>query len=126
MRPILIQPTAHNAQRGFSLAEVLVAMGLGVLVMGGAIQLFQKGLNGTFLATQRAQMQQDVRAAEDLLIKDLSMAGASLPAGGVALVSGTGSNPRYGCDQGACYLPGGGSGAAGVPLSGNYLYWIVP
>lgn len=91
--------------RGFTLMELTVAMALGVLVIGTAVGLFSKALDASFVVTQRAEMQQNGRAASDLVAKDVSLAGAGLPPGGVQLPSGTGSTlSLFGCDQTNCYI----------------------
>lgn len=105
--------------------EMITAMALGLIVVGGAVQMYSKAAEATFLVSQRAEMQQDMRAAEDLLVKDISLAGAGLLPGGVALASGTGTSPKYGCDQVKCYV-GGGTTPAGIVFPNNYLYWIIP
>lgn len=110
---------------GFSLLEMLVAMGIGLVLVASAVQLYTKATDATFTVSQRAEMQQDMRAAEDMMVKDISLAGAGLQPGGVALASGTGTNPKYGCDQVKCYI-GGGTTPAGIAFPGNYLYWIIP
>jgi prepilin-type N-terminal cleavage/methylation domain-containing protein len=97
-----------NSDRGFSLIELLISLALGMLVLGTAVQLFSRGLNATFVVSQRAEMQQDLRAASNLLLKDISLAGAGMPPGqGVALPS-TAVKPIYGCDQLGNCIPGGG------------------
>ena len=111
-----------RSNHGFSLVEVLVAMAVGLVVVGAAVQLFSKGLDATYLVSQRAQMQQDIRGAENLMIKDISLAGAGMPVGGVALPTGTAKATTYGCDPGACYI---GSGA-GSAYPGQYMYAIIP
>jgi len=68
-----------NSSGGFSLIELLVSLAVGTLIVGAAVQLFTRGINATFVVSQRAEMQQDLRATSDLLFKDLSLAGAGLP-----------------------------------------------
>jgi len=111
-----------NRQRGFTLVELLLAVALGLMVMAALTELFKLGMDSTFLVTQRAEMQQNMRAAIELMSKDISMAGSGLPSGGVQLPSGAGSvTSRYGCDQtGACHVP-----AFQYP-NGNYMFGIVP
>ena len=85
-----------NSSGGFSLIELLVALAVGALVVGAAVQLFSQGMDATFVVSQRAEMQQDLRASSDLLFKDISLAGAGLPsATGIQLPSQAGK-PIYG------------------------------
>lgn len=107
---------------GFTLIELLVAMGLGLLIMAAMASLFKMGLDSTVLVTQKAETQQNMRAAVDLMVKDIGMAGAGLPSGGIQLPSGGVSTPsRFGCDQaGTCHVP-----AFNYPTN-NYMYGIVP
>src|SRR6267378_6370284 len=97
----------QNPQHGFTLLELMVSMALGLLVMGSLASLFKTGMNSTMLVTQRAETQQNMRAAIDLMVKDISMAGAGLPSGGIQLPTGAGNNglSLYGCDQaGTCHV----------------------
>jgi hypothetical protein len=73
-------------------------------------------------------MQQDFRAATNIMLKDISLAGAGIPSGGIALVSG-GATPTYGCDQTAkCYLGPLNNNAIAYPLQAGTpsLYGVVP
>ena len=81
---------ATNSGRGFTLVEMLIALTLGLVVVGAAVQLFSRSVSATWLISQRAELQQNARASSNLLTKDISLAGAGLPTGGVALASGTG------------------------------------
>ncbi len=113
----------QNSQRGFTLLELMVSMALGLLVMGSLTSLFKTGMNSTMLVTQRAETQQNMRAAIDLMVKDISMAGAGLPSGGIQLPNGTGWNglSKYGCDQTlTCHVT-----AFNYPNT-NYMYGIIP
>jgi hypothetical protein len=99
-------------------------------VIGTAVQLFSRGMAATFVVSQRAEMQQDIRAASGLLLKDIGLAGAGMPAGQtVSLPSGTGTRPIYGCDQVGNCIPGGG---IAYPCSTNVgpcfptLYGVMP
>jgi prepilin-type N-terminal cleavage/methylation domain-containing protein len=119
---------------GFTLMEMMVALAVGLIVIGAAVQLFSSGVNATWVVSQRAEMQQDARAASNLLTKDISLAGAGLPTGGVALASGPGVlREKYGCDfTGACYLGPGNNVSINYPQQTvgantiNYLYGVIP
>jgi type IV pilus assembly protein PilW len=117
----------RRSEKGFTLMELLIAMALGLVVVGAAVQVFSRGMDATYLVSQRAEMQQDVRAAQNILVKDISLAGAGLPPGGVALAAGATKKPIYGCDQNKCYV--GGSPATGIAFPGGsspYMYWLNP
>ena len=122
-----------NSGRGFTLVEMLIALTLGLVVVGAAVQLFSRSVSATWLISQRAELQQNARASSNLLSRDISLAGAGLPTGGVALASGTGSKPIYGCDYtGVCYLGTANTSSITYPnqvVSGNtinYMYGVIP
>ncbi|MBZ5572653.1 MAG: prepilin-type N-terminal cleavage/methylation domain-containing protein [Acidobacteriia bacterium] len=111
---------AKSTARGFTLVEMMVSLALGLLIVGAAVKLFSQGVDATWVVSQRAEMQQDLRATENLLVKDLSLAGAGLtgiPGETVALPSALGS-PIYGCDQSGT--------AAGCPPNGGVQYPCIP
>ncbi len=111
-----------NREAGFTLVELMVSMALGLIVMASMASLFKMGLNSTMLVTQRAETQENMRAALNLMVKDISMAGAGLPSGGIQLPNGGGGTAsKFGCDQGGtCHVP-----AFNYP-NNNYMYGIVP
>ncbi|HKM85418.1 MAG TPA: prepilin-type N-terminal cleavage/methylation domain-containing protein [Terriglobales bacterium] len=117
---------------GFSLLEMTIAMALGTLVLGAAVQVYIQGVQATWTTTQRAELQQDFRAASNTLTTDLSLAGAGLgPGAAIALPSGT--SPVYGCAQtGAspepCYLGSANATSVKYPVQGttSYLYGLLP
>ena len=113
--------TRQNGQ-GFTLIELLISMALGLLVLGATVRLFKSGVDASVLVSQRAEMQQNARAAINLLTKDISMAGAGLPSGGIQLpTNGPATDARYACDQtGTCYIPN-----HQYP-NGNYMYGLIP
>lgn len=112
-------------ERGFSLVEMMVSVALGAIVLSAATQMYTKGLGATWLVSQRAEMQQDFRAAANMMTKDLSLAGAGL-GNGAAIALPSATNPRYGCDQsGTCYI----NGVAGLyPQNSGvpYMYGLIP
>ena len=114
-----------KSQRGFSLLELMVASAIGLIAVMAMTQLFNMGMNATFTVTQRAETQENMRAAIELMTKDISMAGAGLPSGGLQLANAGGAT-KVACNQGGtCYVP-----ADDYPLSGvgaqNYMYGILP
>jgi len=102
-----------------------IAMALGTIVLGAAVQLYSQGVAATWTVTQRAELQQDFRAASNMLTRDLSLAGAGL-SNGAAIALPAGTTPVYGCDQAAkCYINGS---SAAYPKQGTtpYLYGLIP
>src|SRR5580658_11262337 len=114
-------------ETGFSLLEMVIAMALGLIVMSAAVQLYSQGVAATWTVSQRAEMQQDFRAASNMLLRDLSLAGAGL-GNNTAIALPSASTPRYGCDQARCYLGLANTSAGTYPLQGAipYLYGLVP
>lgn len=113
-----------KSQRGFTLLELLVASSIGLTVILVMTSLFKAGMDATIKVTQRAETQQNVRAAIELMTKDISLAGAGLPSGGLQL--GTAGLSRFACNQaGTCYITGDTypNGGGGTP---NYMYPIEP
>ncbi len=119
--------------RGFSLTELLVAMAVGAVVLTGATQLFKSGMDATVSVTQRGEMEENVRAALNLVARDASMAGSGLPSGGLTLPYGGASNgvSLIGVDQNAKtwinanqYI----SGNVGTPpiAFSNYMFGVIP
>jgi hypothetical protein len=104
--------------------EMMVSLALGAVVLSAAGQIYIKSVSATWTVAQRAEMQQDFRAASNMLMTDLSMAGAGLGSVSISLPSGT--TPQYGCDQtGVCHI----DGVAGTypTTSGTpHLYGLIP
>ena len=102
-----------NSQRGFSLLELMVASAIGLIAVMAMTQMFNVAMNATLTVTQRAETQENMRAAMELMTKDISMAGAGLPSGGLQLANAGGAT-KVACNQGGtCYVP-----ADAYPLSG--------
>src|SRR5208282_3927781 len=119
-------------ERGFSLLEMAIAMAVGTIVMGAAVQLYSQGVAASWTVTQRAELQQDFRAASNILTKDLSLAGAGLGIGAAIQLPASATIPVLGCDQpptagkGLCYINGG---PVNYPLQGGttpFLYGLLP
>ena len=119
---------ATKRESGFSLLEMTIAVALGTLMLGAAVQLYTQAVGATWTVSQRAELQQDFRAASDMLTKDLSLAGAGL-GNGAAIPLPSKITPEYGCDQtSACYLGGSNTSPGTYPLQGATptLYGLIP
>jgi len=107
---------------GFTLIELMISFALALIILASTVQLFKSGVEASTFISQRAELQQNARAAINFISKDISMAGAGLPPGGIQLPSGGASTTaRYACDQlGNCYIPNH------LYPTGNYMYGIIP
>jgi type IV pilus assembly protein PilW len=106
--------------RGFSLIELILSMGIGLVVMAGAVQIFQQGIDGMHTLGQRAEVQQNARVGINLIARDLSVAGTGIPQGGIALPTGGAAvNPRFACDTTTCFVTSNA-------FPDDRLYAIVP
>ncbi|MFZ0800060.1 MAG: prepilin-type N-terminal cleavage/methylation domain-containing protein [Terriglobales bacterium] len=118
-------------ETGFSLLEMTIAMALATIVLGAAVQIYIQGVQATWTVSQRAELQQDFRAASNILLKDLSLAGAGL-GNGVAIALPSTATPVMGCVQttGTCYINGSSVTYPTQPpfTSGGaaYLYGLMP
>jgi hypothetical protein len=112
------------------MVELMVAMAVGLIITAAATQLFNSGMNATMLVTEQAEMQQNVRAALNLVARDVSMAGSGLPSGGLDLPYGVGAVPSfYACNQTpTCYLTSDKypTGTVGSTTVSNYMYGLIP
>src|SRR5215813_10203320 len=93
----------RSSQQGTTLIELLVALAVGLIVLGSAVMVFRQAMIATDLLTQRAIMQQNARAGINQISHDLSMAATGLPAGGIGLPNG-GSHAEFACDSTTCYV----------------------
>jgi type IV pilus assembly protein PilW len=111
--------SAEQKTRGFSLIELLIAMALGLIVLGATTQLFKSGMDASTLVTQSSEMHQNARASLNLIAKDVSMAGSGLPSGGLALPYGAGSTlSKFAVGGGQAWL-------ANNTYPTNYMYGII-
>jgi type II secretory pathway pseudopilin PulG len=122
MRVMTMKQRILKNADGFTLVELMVSFAIGLIVLGSTVQLFKTGVQASTFISQRAELQQNARAAINLLSKDVSMAGAGVPTGGIQLpTGGAATTSRYGCDQvGTCYVP------THLYPNGNYMYGIIP
>ena len=62
-------------QNGFSLVELLIGILIGLFIVGGAFSLFLSNLDSSRRLLLEARLNQDLRAAADLVTRDLRRAG---------------------------------------------------
>jgi prepilin-type N-terminal cleavage/methylation domain-containing protein len=118
---------------GFSLIELMVSMAIGLVMLGSALAMYRQAVNATWVTSQRSEMQQDFRAAANLLQRDISMAGSGglgqqgLASNSVGLPTGAGSVvPVYPCSAATCNYIKGAPVAYPTATGAPYLYSIIP
>jgi len=114
-----LRRTGDKTNSGFTLVEALVAIFLGVLILGTVTSLFQRAMDAIRVVSSRAEMQQNARAAVNYLSRDISLAGAGMPVGGVQLPNLVPS--RFGTDAaGNVYV------VNNTYPSGNHMFALIP
>lgn len=71
-----------KSKAGFTLIEVLIAMAVTMIIMGGAYSVFMSQQKNTVTQTDISDIQQNLRAAMDFMARDIRMAGYSGTANG--------------------------------------------
>jgi type II secretory pathway pseudopilin PulG len=69
----------RNAQTGFSLVELLVAMVVTVFVVGAMFGLLTSGQSAFKTQPERTDRQQNIRSSMDLIMRDVGAAGIGMP-----------------------------------------------
>jgi type II secretory pathway pseudopilin PulG len=121
---------------GFSLLELMISAAIGAVLIVVAADVFARAMKASWITSQRSELQQDFRAASNLLQRDISMAGAGalgqqgLSTSAVGLPASTGTLPVYPCSglvtcgyiNGAPVAYPTQTGAPTVP----FLYSVIP
>lgn len=114
----------------------MISAAIGAVMLAVVADLFSRAMEASWITSQKAELQQDFRAASNLLQRDISMAGAGalgqqgLSTSAVGLPASTGTLPVYPCSGlTTCAFVNGlavayptAAGAPTVP----YLYAIIP
>jgi prepilin-type N-terminal cleavage/methylation domain-containing protein len=74
--------------KAFTLVELLVAMTLGLILLGVAFRLLDQLYDASDLAGTMADVNQNLRAGVNLIARDLATCGAEIPLGGIPLPGG--------------------------------------
>jgi prepilin-type N-terminal cleavage/methylation domain-containing protein len=82
-----------NKQAGFTLIEMLVAMAILLVVVAASLSMFTDGLRANQASAQLANMNQNLRAGMNLMVRDLLQAGQGIPIGGIPFPTGNGTTP---------------------------------
>jgi len=64
-----------NKQKGFTLIEIMIALILGIIVIGGAISIYISTIRGSIDITNSARLNYDLDSAMQLMVNDIRRAG---------------------------------------------------
>jgi type II secretory pathway pseudopilin PulG len=84
----------HAAADGFTLVELLISMGITLLVLGVTMQALSDAMRSNQNAIQVTDMNRTLRAAMDLMTRDLLQVGQGLPPGRVITIPSGGETVR--------------------------------
>lgn len=83
-----------SSREGFTLMELMVALAITLVIVGAALQAFLQARRASDTASQLVEMNDNLRAGLDLIVRDLIQTGQGLPSGKVIdKPSGTGAVP---------------------------------
>lgn len=102
-------------QRGFSIVELLVGLAVGLFVIGGALKLFVDNLGNSRRQVLELRVNQDLRAAADLIARDLRR--AAYWGDSTAGVTTTNARPLATSSPHATVTPPSGAASAGATFS---------
>jgi len=130
MRRLTIRVGRGRRQRGLSLIELMIGVALGLFITAGAATLFVSNLTNSRRMLVEARMDQDLRAAADLMTRDLRRAGYWGDALRTTFVTAAGTtvaNPysaivAAGSSIGYAYSPSGSPCALGSAPCDNERY----
>jgi prepilin peptidase dependent protein B len=120
-------------QRGLSIVELMVGVAIGLFIVGGAVKLFIDMFSNNRRLLIETRVNQDLRAAADIIARDIRRAGywqGAASALNVAPGTVPTTNPYSAATIASAsidysYDRGAGASAAGFSLASNQLYMLV-
>jgi prepilin-type N-terminal cleavage/methylation domain-containing protein len=80
-----------NNQSGFTLIEMLVALGITLVLVIATLSVFDSATRANEAGTQLANMNQNLRVGMNLLARDFLQTGQGIPIGGIPIPNGVGT-----------------------------------
>jgi Tfp pilus assembly protein PilW len=97
-----------TGEKGFSVAELLVAAAMTITLMAGVFLILQQGQNAYLLGAGRAEVQQTARGALDRIARELRT--------GIAVTTATANSVTF------QYIDDSGAGGGNVPVTVTVQY----
>jgi type IV pilus assembly protein PilW len=67
--------SCKNNDRGFTIVELVVGLAIGLIILGVAVKIFLVQQRAYNLQEQLSEMQQNIRSAMDMIVRETKMAG---------------------------------------------------
>jgi prepilin-type N-terminal cleavage/methylation domain-containing protein len=80
-------------EQGFSLVELMIAAAISLVLLAATMGSFKDALGINEKATQMADLEQNLRAGMNIVVRDFVNAGWGIPTGGIPIPSGAGAAP---------------------------------
>lgn len=85
----------RDSESGFTLAEMLIAMMLTLVVLSAAIETLTRTMSMTGTARLISETNHGLQAGTSLMVRDIMQTGQGIPLGGIPLPSGVGADAVY-------------------------------
>jgi type IV pilus assembly protein PilW len=117
-----MRASPKRPELGFTMIELLIAMAVTVVIVGGAVSMFTSSVQSSTRSLKYSEIQTEARAALSQITRDLSQAGTGVPLNGIPVPSfvAGGLDPNFACDFNQCYT------GADVPFTQGLLYKVTP
>jgi prepilin-type N-terminal cleavage/methylation domain-containing protein len=94
MKAGLLHRPVSSDERGFTLMELLITMAITTVILGATLTAMTNAMRATEAASLMSGVNNGLRTAMDLMVRDMLQVGQGLPSGRVILLpSGAGSSP---------------------------------
>jgi len=92
---------AMKKQAGFTIVEFIVAMGVTIVVLTGAVLAFKDSVRADQHVVMHEDMNENLRSGLNLMEQDFIQAGTGIPTGGITIPATSNGNATSPCNVGA-------------------------
>lgn len=110
---------------GFSLIELLVAVGITIIIVGVSLNALNQGQHASEAISLISDMTENLRAGMGQMEHDLVLAGSGIPVGGISIPNGSGVAVNQPSPAGTAYTFGAGTTSISAVTPGHNLGPLV-